>query len=68
MSNSVCFHVSLGSRKRPQNRAQAVTSAPRQQAKVIPTLPDYDGGSDTIPSYKPTKGVGSSSGLFFIRF
>ena len=63
MSNLICFHVSLGSRRRPQNTAQVVTSAPRQQAKIIPSLPDYDGGSDAIPNYKPTKGVGSSSGL-----
>ena len=61
------FLCPLGSRKRPQKTTQTVTKAPRKTVKVIPSLPDYDGDSDGIPDYKRTKGVGSSSGVVFIR-
>ena len=64
-SNNIFRH--LGSKKRPQKTTQKVTKAPRKPAKVIPSLPDYDGDSDGIPDYKRTKGVGSSSGITFIR-
>ena len=33
----------------------------------IDTLPDYDGNSEGFPKYEPTKGIGSSSGVIFIR-
>jgi hypothetical protein len=54
-------------KRRPQ-KPNRVNKRPQQLPKKdVSTLPDYDENSEGVPEYKTTKGIGSSSGVIFIR-
>ena len=61
------FYLYQGARRKPQRPKEAEVEAPQSVENDVNALPDYDIGLDGLADYKPTKGVGSSSGTVLIR-